>query len=168
MYLIALMMMFMLVPAAYSYPKGAPPGACDLMSPNHGVNVHAQTVPSPYTITVSPSTYVCGDTISVTLNGTAFKGFLCQARPNVNNYSTVGSLSDTDPSVIARNRCSGEGTSLTHSEPGNKSSFTFSWTHSGTTNGDVYIVCTVVQSKLVFWNKLTSSAITYSGTATTC
>ena len=45
--------------------------------------------------------------LSATLDGDTFKGFLCQARPDVNTYSTVGTLVQSDGSSTTTNNCAG-------------------------------------------------------------
>ncbi|XP_060563758.1 putative defense protein Hdd11-like [Ruditapes philippinarum] len=160
-----------------SSPNGAPPGSCSSMipSPNHHAST-PRTTPCPYTIETTPNTFTCGSTVSVTLGkiSTAtpgFRGFLCQARTNVDDYSTVtGTLTDTDNAVLSTNRCPAVNASITHAERSVKDSFTFDWTNDGTsaTTNSVYIVCTLVQSKTIFWVNMTTPALTYTGTATTC
>ncbi|XP_053402716.1 putative defense protein 3 [Mercenaria mercenaria] len=149
MYLTVLLMMIMLLPGCCGYAGGAPSGTCNAMSPKHRAS--AQDSASSYTIMPSANTYDCGDTINVTLSGADFKGFLCQARSNVSRYSTVGSLTDTDNSVTTSNNCDGEA-ALTHTESGVKSSFQFSWTHSGASTENIYIVYVLflVHFRLVF------------------
>ncbi|XP_052802462.1 putative defense protein 3 [Mya arenaria] len=148
------------------YPSGAPSGACESMTPNHGAP--ASVPPVPYTLTVSSTTYNCGDVITVTLanatSGDTFKGFLCQARPDVNRSSTVGKLAASG-ALAATTNC-GDG-AITHSESSDKISAVFTWTASGD-NPTVNIVCTVVKAKTTFWVKGVRQPITFSGTTGTC
>ncbi|WAR01604.1 DFP3-like protein [Mya arenaria] len=141
------------------YSAGAPSGACDSMTPNHGTTT--SSAPIPYTLTVSTNTYDCNDVITVTLvaSSDAFKGFLCQARPDVNTYSTVGTLAASG-GLSATSNC-GDG-AITHSEGSNKTSAVFTWTASGNSS-TVNIVCTVVQTQMNFWVKGVQQPITFSG-----
>lgn len=157
----ALMIIVLTFRGAVGSPGGAPASACDSMTPNHGST--AQTGTSPFTITTSALTYQCGQSITVTLAATSgnFRGFLCQARTNVAEYSsTVGTLAQTG-SVTMNQNC-GTGKALTHSERGDKTTAMFTWTPSAD-HGSVRIVCTIVQVKTTYWVKQTSVALTYGG-----
>ncbi|XP_060563735.1 putative defense protein 3 [Ruditapes philippinarum] len=164
-YVVYVLMMYYLVTSTDGYSIGAPMGACDTMTPSHGAV--AQTSPSSYTITPSSSTFDCGESISITLSGGTFKGFLCQARLDVNGSSTVGTLEESDGSSSTTNKCAGKA-SITQNSGTDKTTLQFTWTHSGESTEDIYIVCTVVQTQIVFWENVASTALTYSGSLTKC
>ena len=62
-YLMMLMVGVLLPGDSVTYQDGARAGHCDAMTPSHDSNA-AQSGASSYTITASPSTYKCGDTIT--------------------------------------------------------------------------------------------------------
>lgn len=143
----------------YGYSSGVPPDQCEQMTPSHGVA--AQTGPSPYTIYLSPSTFSCpGQDITVTINGTStFKGFLCQPRPDPNNYNTSGSLSATGNTQV-KNNC-GTNAALTHVDNSPKAGVSFVW-KAANDNTSVHIICTIVQSYDTLWVKTTSATVSYA------
>uniref|UniRef100_A0A8C9V0C5 Zgc:163022 n=1 Tax=Scleropages formosus TaxID=113540 RepID=A0A8C9V0C5_SCLFO len=82
-------------PVVLGFSSGLVSTSCDTMVPRH--RAQAQTVPSPYTVTVDRSSYHAGYTIMVTLQGqsTTFMGFLLQAQ-EVGGSQPVGTFSVTD------------------------------------------------------------------------
>lgn len=148
----------MIIGNAVGYPSGAPAEQCNLMTPNHDAAVSQQFNTSPYTISLSASTYGCKgrEEINVTLSGTqTFKGFLCQARTNVNVSTSSGIL--TANSNTAKSIC---GSSITHTSSETKNSLSFQWKPAS--NENVVILCTLVQNKTIFWVKQPSAEIIFS------
>lgn len=93
--------------AALAYSSGAPKGACETMTPNHGPS--AQKVESPYQVTLDKRYYKVGEPVGVTIKSSGndiFKGILVQARA-VNGNTAIGTFSDELPSRIQHLACNG-------------------------------------------------------------
>ncbi|XP_045067725.1 putative ferric-chelate reductase 1 [Coregonus clupeaformis] len=102
---------------------------CGSMVPD---NIHGntgQSSPSPYTVTVSQTTYQPGDTIQVTLSGTIpFSGFLLEAHEEGKN-TAVGTFSLGSGSgivLVSCNRIAASGVSQSDNQP--KRTVTVTWT----------------------------------------
>ncbi|XP_045165201.2 putative defense protein 3 [Mercenaria mercenaria] len=135
------------------YPTGAPPEGCSTMLPGHGVPAQTGTT-NPYKILTDKSTFSCpGDSITVSVSGNSLRGFLCQPIPNTGELEQ----NPRDP-VQKQNKC-GQMASLTHVDNTIKSSISFFWKPE--TTQSVNIVCTVVQSKLMFWVNVSSTTLRY-------
>ncbi|XP_060557315.1 putative defense protein Hdd11 [Ruditapes philippinarum] len=135
------------------YPTGAPPEACRQMIPGHGVPAQTGTS-NPYRIMTTKTTFSCpGDTVTVTVTGNSFRGFLCQPVPNTGEL-----LQNPQDPVQKQNKC-GQMASLTHDDNSIKSSVSFIW--KPLTTQSVNIVCTVVQTKLNFWTNVSSTTLRY-------
>lgn len=83
-------------PGTSGFSLGAPDTTCGNLEPAHGVP--RQSTPAPYTITPSAVEVEGGKQVLVTLQaaeGTAFKGFLVQAR-NSDTQEVVGTFFTTD------------------------------------------------------------------------
>lgn len=83
-------------PWASGFSIGAPDTTCGNLEPVHGVP--RQSTPAPYTLTPSVVEIEGGKQMLVTLEatgGTAFKGFLLQAR-NSDTQEVVGTFFTTD------------------------------------------------------------------------
>ncbi|XP_045175515.2 putative ferric-chelate reductase 1 isoform X3 [Mercenaria mercenaria] len=155
-----------LVPGVISYGIGPPSSVCGNMMPGHGKV--AQSSKPPYIIKFQPdkTTYSDSEEIQVTLEGkdnTKFRGFMIQARPDANTYTTYGSMSKTPDNT--KNECISEGAgknvAITHSDGSDKTSITFTWRAPATDVGNITFVYTVVQVKATFWVKAESSMLTY-------
>ncbi|KAL4226039.1 hypothetical protein ACF0H5_014027 [Mactra antiquata] len=145
----------------FTYSTGAPAARCSSMLPNHGASPQSG---DNYNIQVSPNTYGCDSStvVSVTMTSSAFKGFLCQARTNPSNDITSGTLTNVNDAYTTVNNCAGKA-SLTHDNNMDKTSIRMEWKPDLTKLDTVYIVCTIVESKMMFWTNQTSAAITFSG-----
>ncbi|XP_053384160.1 uncharacterized protein LOC128550077 isoform X3 [Mercenaria mercenaria] len=149
-----------------AYPGGAPQTACDDMTPRHGFDAQNDTT-SMYDIKPSARTYCPKNEVKITLEGApygvTFKGFLCQARTSVNTATTIGSLTPADSKVATNNFCVGKA-SLTHSDGLiKKKEVHLTWTPDISKTDSVYIVCTIVKEKSIFWVNQ-SIEIAYAGT----
>ncbi|PFX26311.1 putative ferric-chelate reductase 1 [Stylophora pistillata] len=68
------------VSTVLGFSKGPPLSTCQSKLPHHS-GAEAQQGPSPYNISVSPLSYIRGDTLTVTISGSQqFKGFLLNAQ----------------------------------------------------------------------------------------
>ena len=94
--------------AVLAYSTGAPDLACEGMTPNHGSL--AQTVESPYQVTVDESYYKAGKTVNVTIKSSGndiFNGILVQAR-EANKNTAIGTFSDDLPSDVKHLACNNQ------------------------------------------------------------
>lgn len=70
------------LPVVFSYSSGAPEGACQSMTPQHGVP--PQSSPVPYTLALSSKAIRAGEQVQLEIKGNTpqhtIKGFLVQAR----------------------------------------------------------------------------------------
>jgi hypothetical protein len=95
---------------AHAYSSGA--GSCSGPSGGHG----SAAAPGPVSIT-APATAVGGSTISVTLSGGSFKGFLLKL--------STGNFARYPSGASAASTCGGGGRAATHINGSPKSSLTF-------------------------------------------
>jgi len=117
--------LFALVAQVLSYPNGPSNLACVTMTPNHG-GAAAQTTTSPYQVTVSSQSVKAGETLTVTIGGSAFKGFFMQARTNEEDYQIVGEFLSADIDFNLRN-CTNTFDGVTHASNVDKTSISFQW-----------------------------------------
>lgn len=113
-------------------PNGAPPAACDHMTPGHGVE--AQDTISPYHLSVSERNVKGGETITVdifsTVAGERFKGFLLQARTEGDDYEIIGEFLENEDEATPfsfRNCSTGLRNAVTHSENSLKDRISLIW-----------------------------------------
>lgn len=113
-------------------PNGAPPAACDNMTPGHGVE--AQTTISPYQLRVLQRSVKGGETVTVeifsTVAGESFKGFLLQARTEGDDYEVVGEFLENEDEATPfsfRNCSTGIRNAVTHSNNNAKDQMSFIW-----------------------------------------
>ncbi|XP_041115206.1 putative defense protein 3 [Polyodon spathula] len=144
---------------AYAYGTGAPDTACNSMKPSHGVD--ALTTATPYKLQVSGSTYKPGQTITVTINGTEYKGFLLQAR-EPDTYKIVGTwLSPPNNTKLVA--CSGSN-AVTHANNLLKTGLVYTWmAPQSDAPKKVVFQATVVKVKAEFWMNISSSEFQLDG-----
>ncbi|KAK3611623.1 hypothetical protein CHS0354_018319 [Potamilus streckersoni] len=133
------------------HSNGAPSSACSDMTPRH--HNMPQSIPSPYSISVSKNTYKPLENITVTLqanSGVTFKGFLIQSRRDPNSDATIGTF------IIApgtKNTCSSQA-SLTQLDSSLKRNLSLTWIAPSATDGNVVFVATFVQNMSTYWVKV--------------
>ncbi|KAK6166008.1 hypothetical protein SNE40_022801 [Patella caerulea] len=143
------------------YSTGAPKGACKNLMPNHEGAV-AQTTTSPYSISVSSTTYKPGETITVTVKGELFKGLILQARSSSDDTTPIGTF--TIPSTNTKTtKCTSDSDTWTHSNSTNKREGSANWTAPSTNMGDITFRATIVQTKLKFWTNHEKAVSAQSG-----
>ncbi|XP_029650676.1 putative ferric-chelate reductase 1 isoform X2 [Octopus sinensis] len=140
------------VPTVISRSRGAP--NCEDLTPHHH-HKPAQTSNPPYSVDFSPQDFKGGDTITVTVKGTAgriFKGFVIAARiDNSNeNYGTFTAV----PNTTAVSSCLKPNSALTHSTSSEKSSLSFNWTSPMDIPPGLHFKSSFVESYSVFWANL--------------
>ncbi|XP_071846866.1 putative ferric-chelate reductase 1 [Apostichopus japonicus] len=153
------------------YGSGAPPVACEDMTPGHVLNgndsipLSPSDEPSPFTVTVSEVEFGQGGQVEVTIQGSVnFAGFLLQARQDGED-EPVGTFSDlaSDMKFV---ECSATYTeaAVTHT---NSNPFdgdvTVTWTAPSTQIADVTFYATVASDHDNYWVMLESEKIIYSG-----
>ncbi|KAM3915148.1 putative ferric-chelate reductase 1 [Leptodactylus fuscus] len=151
------------------YPSGQISASCDSMLPSHGGNGPQSSV-SPYTITVSKTTFVPGDTIAVTIQSKSgsdtFKGFLLQGRQVGGDWIT-GTFTISDSSNTQTLTCGSQANSaVSHTNPNAKTSITATWT-APQGAGPLRFRATVLSSYNTFWTGVESGilqALQISGT----
>ncbi|CAD1473700.1 unnamed protein product, partial [Heterotrigona itama] len=120
----------------YSFPDGAPVDTCVKPSranePNHGQARSQPVHTSPYAFTASSSQYEPGSQITVTIDGSSFKGFFLQAR-DLDRDSWIGSWAQTD-NTNTHPECS----AVTHADPYVKQHATLIWNAPPNARGRVY------------------------------
>lgn len=140
------------------FSRGNISSVCETMAVKHG-STKAQTGPFPYRITPNALTYTCGDTVSVFLTSPpelTFQGFMCQVRTQQDVIST-GLI---PPWNYKMKEWCGKGRALSQSDSSNKTWVRFTWKPTET-NTSVHVVCTVLQTQHVFWEKKMSAAIDF-------
>ncbi|XP_052832488.1 putative ferric-chelate reductase 1 isoform X2 [Octopus bimaculoides] len=140
------------VPTVISRSNGAP--NCEDLAPKHHNKV-AQTSDPPYSVDFSPQDFKGGDTITVTINGTAgkfFRGFVIAARTDNSNvnYGTFTAVQRTK----SVNNCLKPNSALTHTSKELKSSLSFNWTSPINIPSGLHFDSSVVESYSVFWTNL--------------
>ncbi|XP_075688332.1 putative ferric-chelate reductase 1 [Rhinoderma darwinii] len=143
----------------FGYPNGKISDSCDSMLPTHGGNGPQSTVSIPYLITVSSTTFVPGDIITVTIqcksSSDNFKGFLLEARL-VGGSGITGTFttSDSNAQILT---CAGNA-AVSHTNNNLKKSITASWT-APEGAGPVRFRATVLSSYSTFWTGVESDII---------
>lgn len=155
--MLSLTILVAMVIGVYSYGTGPPSSKCDDMFPGH--NVPTQSTIPPYTLNISKTTYSPNEQLRVTLSGSSFKGFMIQARPSVDDFTTFGTFAATEH---ASNPCSVGKVAVAHTDDDIKTSLTFDWTAPSTNVGNIVFVYTVVQAKTIYWVKQSIDPITFS------
>lgn len=130
--LLALIVISFAVAKCLATPNGAPPAACESMTPSHGFE--AQTTISPYQLRTMQKTVKGGETITVeifsTVVGESFKGFLLQARTESVDYEIVGEFLENEDEATPfsfRNCSTGIRNAVTHSNNDPKDRISFIW-----------------------------------------
>ncbi|XP_071983070.1 putative ferric-chelate reductase 1 [Engystomops pustulosus] len=145
---------------ALGYPDGQISVACDSMLPSHGGNV-AQTSVAPYIITVSNTSFVPGDSITVTIKSnspsTTFEGFLLQARL-FGGDGIAGTFTTTDSNAQILPCGAQARAAVSHNSKVSKTSITALWTASQEA-GPVRFRATVLNSFSNFWIGVESDTI---------
>uniref|UniRef100_A0A8K9XTC7 Reelin domain-containing protein n=1 Tax=Oncorhynchus mykiss TaxID=8022 RepID=A0A8K9XTC7_ONCMY len=136
-------MSFSLTRPTLGFSRGASPASCLEMSPGH---IRAQPQDphhSHITLYTSASTYLPGDTVTVTVRSTRdFMGFLLQARSlgiagrRGRGGRVAGTWTVTPPGTHTQ-RCLGDNDSLTHSDKQLKRNLSFVWRAPDTALGDI-------------------------------
>ncbi|KAK7009640.1 ferric-chelate reductase 1 [Biomphalaria glabrata] len=143
----------------YCYPGGAPPDRCvsDNLKPtgSHGVTPTV-TSPSPFSISLSQTSYKAGDTIQVTLSGAQFKGFLIVARKAAGGTTNIGKF--TISTTHEKTMCTSS-TGVTHTSRDIKTSVTANWTAPLEAFGDIIFKYTVVIDVTNYYFDLNSSVV---------
>ncbi|XP_065835091.1 ferric-chelate reductase 1-like isoform X2 [Oscarella lobularis] len=149
-------------------PTGAPESVCESMEPFHGPSPQPIDT-SPYRVTTTAQDgYIPRDEYNITIeqtsgSGKAFKGFLCQVRPQDKSYSTQGTfvVSSNDPKAKTIYCPVGSGVqeeaAVTHKNRGVVSSQTVRWTAPDAGKGNLTAVCTVVLKYDTFWVQISSA-----------
>ncbi|KAK6165997.1 hypothetical protein SNE40_022794 [Patella caerulea] len=142
----------------YSYGSGAPSRACVSLMPGH-YGISPQSATSPYSITVSSSTYQPNQQITVTISGGNHQGLLLQAR--VSGATTpIGTFST--PSANTKTiQCTAAGDSWTHSSQTMKTTSTVIWTAPSADAGQISFKATIAQNKNTYWMNHESQALTF-------
>ncbi|KAK3592567.1 hypothetical protein CHS0354_000897 [Potamilus streckersoni] len=146
------------------YPNGAPQSACSSMIPNHGAS--ASSIPSPYNITTSKSTYKPNEEITVIIKDVsgenAIRGFLIQPRrkSSISHPNTVGSLTGGS---MTRNPCTASMAALTHTNNNNTSTVNITWKAPADARETVVFVATIVQRKEIYWLNIQSPEVKPAG-----
>ncbi|XP_070807836.1 putative defense protein 3 [Pituophis catenifer annectens] len=149
----------------HAFPDGAPESACENMLPVH-TGVQAQTVPSPYEVSVSMPSFQNRQLVNVQILGAAYRGLLLEAR----SFHSAAALGfwQTPPNNTRLLQCSGNPQgAITHSNTNLKMNQIYSWLppplHCPSV---VYFVATVAQSHDIYWTKVKSKVIWRSPQAT--
>jgi len=144
------------------YATGAPPQACNTLTPKHGPTTPQNGAP-PFDFSVSKTTVNAGDRVTVTLsrsgNGPSFKGFLLQARKS-GGSTAVGKW--TPVSGISKGlKCDDQdNSSLTHVNNDEKEQVTGEWVAPA--RGTYEIFYTVAENGGTYWVGQKSRTITVS------
>ncbi|XP_075142541.1 putative ferric-chelate reductase 1 [Leptodactylus fuscus] len=146
---------------ALGWPSGKINASCDNMLPVHGGNVPQSSV-SPYVITVSNTTFVPGDTITVTIQSKSgsdtFKGFLLEARLIGGDWIT-GSFTILDSSISQTLTCGTQANAaVSHTDSNLKKSISASWT-APQGAGPVRFRATILNTYSTFWTGVESGVI---------
>lgn len=128
----ALIVISFAVTKCLASPNGAPPAACESMTPGHGFE--AQTTISPYQLRTQQKAVKGGETVTVeiisTVAGRSFKGFLLQARTEGDDYEIVGEFLENEDEPMPfnfRNCSTGIRNAVTHSNNDPKDRISFIW-----------------------------------------
>ncbi|KAK7099855.1 hypothetical protein V1264_022902 [Littorina saxatilis] len=135
---------------AHAYSSGAPSSACVTMLPIHGPI--AQQVPSPYVVNVSSVEVLPSGTVTVTISGDDFKGFMVTAYSSDFAVGTMVPLNNQAKVVC-------NALSITHTGSALKPNVTFQWTAPGDMFEGTLInfKATIVKERVIFWTGILSA-----------
>lgn len=117
--------------SCFSYPSGAPLTTCESLTPIH--NVSSQESDFPYNLKVSSSEVKGGESVLVELQAEGdltFKGFLIQARSEVENWEILGEFFDDESNETPfnyRDCLTGVNNAVTHADNDTKQQASFYW-----------------------------------------
>jgi len=138
--------------------SGAPPDACEFLSPGHGFE--PQPRESPFTIMVNATSIERGGSVQITVTGSEeFAGFIIQARPDPIIYFVIGKFDIVEEVYGKVVNCSDESDTVTHNSNELKQTVSFLWTAPENFQGTVFFTGTVVKSYTEFWEKIASAAV---------
>ncbi|XP_040263269.1 putative ferric-chelate reductase 1 [Bufo bufo] len=146
----------------FGYPSGQISASCDSMLPSHGNNVPQSSEP-PYIITVSNTTFLPGDIITVTISkkspgSGSFKGFLLEAQL-VGGDRITGTFKPSDSGIAQTLTCGSQASAaVSHTNANLKDSVTAQWT-APEGAGPVRFRATVLSSYDTFWTGVKSGII---------
>ncbi|KAJ7370789.1 DOMON domain-containing protein frrs1L [Desmophyllum pertusum] len=151
----------------WAFPNGPPLSSCDSMFPYHTdankVPYKPQTGEAPYNITVSKSSYIAGENLTVTISGsTTFKGFILHARGSDSSVAwPVGEFVQI-PNVAQYLYCSGgePKNTVAHNNPNSDGSLQFTWMAPAKSAGNISFVATIVHKYDTYWTNVASSVVT--------
>ncbi|KAL8591600.1 hypothetical protein ACOMHN_030486 [Nucella lapillus] len=141
-----------------AFSGGPPPSACLSLFPLHGVE--KQTGPSPYRMLMSSSTYLPDQTLTLTVvstGGRQFMGYQVtahRARSSGNHQQFVGTFTATEASSQTMDCLRTPRSMVTHKNASLKTSVIFDWTAPNMNLGDLQFLLTVVESRAVFWIRM--------------
>ncbi|XP_069126728.1 uncharacterized protein [Argopecten irradians] len=155
------------MPNVSGYSSGAADQACPNLQPWHS-GTRPSTLPSPFVITVSKTTYAPRDQITVTIQacpGYTFKGFLIQPRL-VQYYEQdvkVGVfgnyLNSRFKYACPDVRLGTRGQALTHTEASDKTIMRFVWQAPQVPQGHVLFRATILQQFGTYWMGVSSPVV---------
>ncbi|XP_072500194.1 ferric-chelate reductase 1-like isoform X2 [Notamacropus eugenii] len=136
-----------------NYANGKVSEACHTMVPCHGYTPQSDPI---HKITLNQTRFIPGDTITVTLSGPQFKGFLIEARNAENlDSSRIGSFTLIDKEVSQLLTCDHkEGSAVSHTSPSKKTQIQVYWSAPNTANHSVQFLATVVEKYKIYWVKI--------------
>ncbi|CAH3172489.1 unnamed protein product [Porites evermanni] len=149
---------------AWGYSSGPPLSKCETVLPVHDEN-KPQSGASPYSISVSNSSYTTGGNLTVTIKGSGskkFKGFILQARGSDSSVAwPIGEFTEI-PADGACRVCFLFQSTAAHKNPSKTewSSLQFTWTAPAQSAGNITFIATIVEKFDTFWRKIESSVVT--------
>ncbi|XP_036621804.1 ferric-chelate reductase 1 [Trichosurus vulpecula] len=152
-----------LISPVANYANGKVSEACHTMVPGHGYTPQSDPI---HKITLNQTKFIPGDTITVTLSGPRFKGFLIEAR-NAEDLdgSPIGSFTLIDKEVSQLLTCDHkEGSAVSHTSSSKKTQIQVYWNAPNTANHSVQFLATVVEKYKIYWVKI-PGLILYSSNA---
>ncbi|XP_073228164.1 putative ferric-chelate reductase 1 [Porites lutea] len=152
---------------AWGYSSGPPLSKCETVLPVHDEN-KPQSGASPYSISVSNSSYTTGGNLTVTIKGSGskkFKGFILQARGSDSSVAwPIGEFTEIPADGAQVLFCAGGDLKSTaaHKNPNKTewSSLQFTWTAPAQSAGNITFIATIVEKFDTFWRKIESSVVT--------
>lgn len=151
----------------WGYSSGPPLSKCETVLPAHSRN-EPQSGASPYSISVSNSSYTTGESLTVTIQGSGskkFKGFILQARGSDSSVAwPVGEFTEIPADGAQVLFCAGGDLKSTaaHKNPNKTewSSLQFTWTAPAQSAGNITFIATIVENFTTFWRKIESPVVT--------
>ncbi|XP_076441041.1 putative ferric-chelate reductase 1 [Babylonia areolata] len=136
---------------AHAFSQGAPSQACPNMRPIHGAN--KQTSPPPFNITLSTEEILPYQTLTVTISGIQFRGFMVTAYSSDFPLGTMIPKSDSTKLVC-------DDLSVTHTSQAVKTEVSFDWRapENLVENTLVVFKATVVEERLIYWMDVVQNA----------